>query len=553
MLLHDNDAHASALPLPELMGTREAFKARVKPLVSDQVFADTCKALEDEELEELHKLLVDWKQSKIKNESWLKQVWDDNYLCYRGSLPLGLNFSYELYEKYELATLIHGIAAVIQKLRLETLAPEPIKDGYFSMDPYSRLFYTRIPSLIRDMLIPCDLTQSKIAVVYKGSWSILSLTDAAGKLASPEAIKNALLSIQSGELQSTELGAITVADRDTAFQLRTALQEKSLNRFSLESLERSLFTVCLDNTRAYKDLLLGDARNRWFDKSLQIISNESFIGASFEHASCDGRVWSYFLAQVDAYLSSADLGSDTPELATELLRWSINPELRALLQKECEIYQGCAHDISLSSRSISVLTKNDIKGMACSPDAFAQFTFLAAYRSFTGRVVSAYGAISTGCFFEGRTESYRSASADMVAALDSFESRSPNFPEKLIQASATHSKNIKDALSLGGPERHLTGLMTMAALQDSALPGLFEDTGYLTLKHDIISTSSTTNALIKHFAFCPVVADGLGIGYGLTHEAFELVVSATKGSCIDPVLFIDAVENICSTVKNWNR
>ena len=95
----------------------------------------------------------------------------------------------------------------------------------------------------------------------------------------------------------------------------------------------------------------------------------------------------------------------------------------------------------------------------------------------------------------------------------------------------------------------MSGLQYMYAMYSNTAngetlvkPEIFEDDGYRALRHDALSTSSTTSACIDYFGFGPVVADGLGIGYGLKSDALHMMVSSYDKSDVTADVFLDNME-----------
>ena len=73
-------------------------------------------------------------------------------------------------------------------------------------------------------------------------------------------------------------------------------------------------------------------------------------------------------------------------------------------------------------------------------------------------------------------------------------------------------------------------------------PEIFDDEGYRALRYDVLSTSSSTSACIDYFGFGPVVADGLGIGYGLKTDALHMMVASYEKSGVGADVFLDSME-----------
>ena len=67
------------------------------------------------------------------------------------------------------------------------------------------------------------------------------------------------------------------------------------NKELLDRIETSLFALCLDDSspntldERFRDILHGDGKNRWFDKSFQfIVGRNGRFGVNGEHSGLDG-------------------------------------------------------------------------------------------------------------------------------------------------------------------------------------------------------------------------------------------------------------------------
>jgi len=115
--------------------------------------------------------------------------------------------------------------------------------------------------------------------------------------------------------------------------------------------------------------------------------------------------------------------------------------------------------------------------------------------------------------------------------------------EKFKKAIAAHMQTLARCQAGMGPERHMTGLLAMHKMyEDTDIPKIFADEGYLSLRHDALSTSSVTGPCIDFFGFGPVTQDGIGIGYGISAQSLNLMVTAYPESKIQPDVFINEVE-----------
>lgn len=560
------------LPIPALSDTCQNLRQVIRPLVDRDTWEQTLRLLDDFEGgsagPRLQQLLMDWRDSRGGNSSWLRPFWDDMYLSFRERLPVNMNYGLELTErrgKDALPLLVYGLCRALTELRCETLPPEPLKDGYLSMDMLRNMIYTRIPHYGRDTLYYPSLSgPMTAAVVCQGHWFILSLQYEDGSFLTPSAIKKALALIEAqGKALEPAAGisAFTSAPREQAAALRAELQHSLLNRTSLESIEKAAFSICLEQDPADQSgfntsLICGDAANRWFDKSLQIISTTGgYLGVNIEHAGCDASIWVYLFNRANSIVSSQEIPipPSSPSPAFRMLSWQTGGGFAAKLSAMRREFRAVTRDVTLCSRHITSISREVIKAKKCGPDAFVQLLFQAAYYQLTRRFQSVYEAVSTRSFYQGRTECVRSCTEESVAFVTAFVDRTApaaKLRERFYLAEQAHAQGIRRGQKALGPERHMTGLLSMYKMADGVInpplekPEIFDSEGYRTLCHTVLSTSSITAPFIGQFCFGPVVQDGIGIGYGLTPDALNLSVSAYSASGIDPSTFVNIFEEL---------
>ena len=566
MSIYDYDHMLPTLPIPELADTCENLKEISKPLLDKKEWADMCSAAESfkqKEGQTLQQDLLEWGAEQEGNSSWLRPIWDDNYLSFRDRLPINMNYTFQLIKdrwgNSALPKLLHGLCHILNGMRTETLPAEKLRETPLSMEMLSHTIYTRIPDTIRDILYyPPLLVPYTAAVVCRGHWFLLSLTDTHGNIHSPEALQRGLDKIRQTAEQMPEtagIGALTCAPRTEAADLRRLLQSSAVNRMNLQSLENSICVICLDETDSegfMRKLLIGSPGSRWFDKSIQFICNSTDLGINFEHAGCDAGIWVYLLSQVDEYAVNQITLDQTHNCTADirLLRFHISDDIIDQLKKISSKYIELSGRITVSERKLEALSHSAIKMINCRPDAVVQILYQAAYYKLTGRFRSTYEAVSTRVFFQGRTECIRPCTTEAVDFARSFVKKNADnvtIMEKFRLAEQAHMVQIKRCQNGLGAERHMTGLMSMHVMNSadaSTPPYIFETQGYKILKHDTLSTSSTTAPFIDFFGFGPVARDGIGIGYGFKSDALHVAVSAYDDSGIKPHEFINTLDEL---------
>lgn len=90
------------------------------------------------------------------------------------------------------------------------------------------------------------------------------------------------------------MGTLTSENRDVWAKLRTGLIENG-NESQLKLIDNALFCLCLDDLKTaepstlIRSFLHGNGKNRWFDKSYQLIIHaDGLASINFEHSWGDG-------------------------------------------------------------------------------------------------------------------------------------------------------------------------------------------------------------------------------------------------------------------------
>lgn len=565
MGLYEFDHTLPQLPIPPLEESCAELKKRVRPLVDDAAFAAFESALgafsaAGGEGPRLQQRLHEWQGALPGNASWLRPFWDDAYAASRASLPKSLNYTLQLTRNRwgvdAPAKFASALAHCIRRLREESL-PAEMARSYASMDSLQYMIYTRIPAPGRDIwYFPALAEPMQAAVVCRGHWFLLALTDMAGWIHSPATLAGGLAEIKrraNALPPALPVSAFTCTGREEAARLRAALSESMLNRLSLEAVEKAVFVICLDEDGLDEvtfgaGVVAGDAGNRWFDKSLQLICSGDQMGVSLEHSGCDGSVWAYMLNQVDQQLER-DARSPRPADGSPHIRqleWRVDGDLAARLVIVRDDFGAWGDSLSFSQRRIPSVSKGGIKARGCGPDSFIQILFQNAFYRQAGTFRSFYEAVSARTFYQGRTESVRTCTLQSAAFIRALEAgaRKEELREKFWAACAAHGEDIARCKQGLGCERHFTGLRAIHSMYtpDAPEPALFSTEGWLVLTADAMSTSSITGPAVDYFAFAPVVGDGVGLGYGLNANALHLALTAYEASGVDPAAFIEEVE-----------
>jgi len=279
-----------------------------------------------------------------------------------------------------------------------------------------------------------------------------------------------------------------------------------------------------------------DATNKYFDKTVQIIITKSGkIGFNVEHSTVDGTSISTLVSYVSKGLMMdlAQTNQTDCKPIVERKSWIVTEEIEKQLRQLKKNHQQQKKEYFLLTKTFTDFGADEIKKMNLSPDAFFHMALqLAQYRTY-GQFRSVYEPVSVRFFYEGRTECARATSLEKCNLVNAIENGFDiETLYSLMQvASVAHTERIKDCQRGFGIERHLYGLEQMYYLFGSELginnlPEMFRDEGYVTMRHDFISTSGMAYENAKYRMFAPVVKDGHGLAYFLLENTISINLSS---------------------------
>jgi carnitine O-acetyltransferase len=318
------------------------------------------------------------------------------------------------------------------------------------------------------------------------------------------------------------VGVLTTENRSTWAKVRQQMIDADEgNHATLEAIQRALFVVRLDdgqpqNADEYARVALhGDGRNRWFDKSFQIIVQANgHTAINAEHSGIDGST----LLSLFEYAVSGDASQDTatPPSATlspvERLRWTLTPDIERTIAIAEVHFDQLVANLGLKTLTFEHFGKNQIKQCKLSPDGFVQMALQLAHFKLHGACAPTYESAQTRLFFHGRTETIRSCSLQSLEFVQAMTQ--PDCPvetkrELLRKAVEWHTHQTREAMRGRGVDRHLLGLRLLAIEAGMELPALFKDPAYQFGWR--LSTSQVPTRSGSSLGFGPVTTDGYGI------------------------------------------
>ncbi len=568
-----NQKYLPSLPVPDLEATCNKLLEWVRPLVDQNSWHRTKRAVEafrrpGGDGETLQARLLEWaRQTDLPN--WLEPFWDEKYLKSRIPIPINVNFSTVCDDTPETANLGQIRRAVLlirltlefkSLLDREALAVDQIGDQPLCMMQFKRMFSAaRIPQrgidLIRSPISefhPTSPSEKHIVVLHNGHIFSMTVVDGRGDIRTAAQLEMDLNAIvaASAEKAATEerVGIMTTLNREEWADARAMLRDfHPDNQMYLDAIEGALFALCLDASspesmeERFRAALDGNGKNRWFDKSFQfIVGKNGHVAVNGEHAGLDGYPVHRLIRYIHQESGKSDLhrpnkAPRTSTKAPEKLNFRLSGNLRHMIRDASGKFEKLIDDTKAVVIEFCHFGKERIKAFNVSPDAFVQLALqLSQYRLF-GEFKSTYEVTVTRRFLHGRTETLRSVShqaVDFVKKMTADDATAESKAAALRTAAETHLARMKACMAGSGIERHMFGLQRIydrfgAELGINQMPAIFNDPGWLKLRHDTLSTTSNpdpTGVVLSGFG--PVVDDGFGICYTIIEDRITITLTS---------------------------
>lgn len=596
------------LPIPDLNETCQRYLDVLQPLQTEDEFEKT-KIATNKFLTgigpHLDHLLRDY--SKDKN-SYIEQFWFDSYLNYDSPVVLNLNPFFLLEDDptpinntqiKRATTLTQSSLNFVRALRREELPPDLIKKTPLCMDQYKNLFGSaRIPTN-SGCIMQTDETSHHIIVLSRSQFYWFDVLDKNNDLILSDdelalnfqSILNDSMKSTPSEIARSSFGVLTTENRKNWANLRSNLLNDPTNYKILKIIDTALFIVVLDDIELEtlndlsknmlcglsildKGVQIGTCTNRWYDKLQLIITKNAKAGINFEHTGVDGHTVLRFCSDIytDSILKFAKaINPNSPSIwksqSPKINRSNIDTNIITIPRK---LEWNLTSDLSLAlrfgeTRLSDLIAQNEfsvlefsgygsdfIKKLKCSPDAFIQMAFQAAYYSLYGKVECTYEPAMTKQFLHGRTEAIRTVSLESNLFVRRFFEDCSGIEklDLLRKACTKHSKTTRDCSNGLGQDRHLYALFNVwkrfvvddeedpndsdstignnnnlpEKFNKREIPSIFSDHGWDKLNNSIISTSNCGNPSLRVFGFGPVTSNGFGIAYIIKENSLTICV-----------------------------
>ncbi|MEH6532301.1 MAG: choline/carnitine O-acyltransferase [Photobacterium frigidiphilum] len=538
------------MPVPVLDETCHKLIKWAEPLLTQEEQTKTKKVIEQflqpgGDGEKLQNELIEW-GNKHAPSNWSAAAWQDIYLESRGPLAINSNVFYYLKSKLNekgssqanIATaLVVSVYNFISLLDKKELTVDMQKDMPLCMNQYNNLFSsTRIAQQGMDEL-KVSSSRKHIVIMHKQRIYKVDILDEKGNIRSPSAIESDLDCIVAISEKGQNVGVLTTMPRDAWAESRANLLQISVNnREAMTAIEDAAFALCLDEntpeeiTEVSKQLLHGDGKDRFFDKSLQfIVFKNGKTGINFEHTGVDGSVMLRLVAHI--YDTIDQVSFDEKDVSTKTegslalrvkeVEFDLDDALVQTTRAAVDLFVQHSANNQIRVLNFTQFGKNQIKQFGVSPDAFVQLALQLAEHKLYGKCYSAYEAVMTRTFLDGRLDVLYTVTPESMAFIHNI--RDPDCStqakkDSLIKAAQKHIERANECRFGHGIYTHLLALKYRykVAGRDigiDTLPEIFTNEGYQALTHSVVCTSTTSEYGVELAGYGPLVDDGYGIRY----------------------------------------
>ncbi|CAG8496162.1 1854_t:CDS:2 [Diversispora eburnea] len=402
-----------------------------------------------------------------------------------------------------------------------------ILQGPLCMNQYKRQFgVSRIPDFPVDRIITTWPSIAKhIIVIYKDQIFKVQVLGERGERVSIDSIKRQL-----------HLLIERVNNYNNNSELQPPIGLLTGEHLNLETIDNALFVVALDDYSVDKDISHHNSfhafngRNRWFDKSIQIIlQNNGQAGVNCEHTPSDavasGLIFNDIVSKCDPP-NSTSTSLPTPQH----LNWVIDNTINDIIHSAQINIQNAIDNVDIVLLYYHEYGSNWLKSVKYSPDAFVQMAIQLAYYRQYGEPCATYESASTRGFLHGRTETVRSCSIDSLAFTKDFDDKDIK-KEKKIELFTTAIKSHIEYMiaAVNGVDRHLLGLRTqLQSDKEKENASLFNDLSYQKSSYYKLSTSNMSLGVKFICGFGAVVPDGYGVCYMINSDKLRFSISSYK-------------------------
>jgi len=548
MNMYDCQKSLSKLPLPTLDNTCRKLMNWSKIFLSEDEIELTRDAINHFQFADgvgpiLQNHLRDLSQDP-KLDNWLEPFWSKSYLSSPSPLPTGNNVTFILDKNPQmkylslpefLTSLIITLFEFNELILTESLDIDYQRKQPLCMSQYKTLLSTtRIPGKIKDFHLT-ESNASHVILIHQGHYYRLNVLDDNRKILSYNTLHQSIMTILNSpkKINRLALGALTTLPRRKWAHLRSHLIAiDPRNGKNLHQMESALGVFILDqnqyknDSQMFKNLFCGDSYNRWYDKSLQFILNETGdFGINYEHSGVDGTTLGHLVAYLYQNLRTFETSSNIiKKTSVDEITFNLDDLLKSAIKEAETLSQEAYESLAFEVLPFTDFGKEHIKTLGVSPDSFVQIGIqLAQYKIFQ-KVFNAYESVMTKQFLGGRTETMRPVTRESMTFV-----KNPTLVG-LKAASLKHVERINECKNSQGIERHLFALLKTheKLFPLKPLPKIFSSPGYKAITIDYFSTSTSSSFGMRYAGYGPLIKDGFAVRYLVYKDRLHFVLSCQK-------------------------
>ncbi|XP_052852065.1 uncharacterized protein LOC128262071 isoform X2 [Drosophila gunungcola] len=572
-------------PVLPLKQSLASYLSSIEPLLTAEELEKeqkVTKKFADNEGHDLQQLL---EEEAEHCSNWLTPRWTRAaYLGYQAPLTVfsspGLSFPLQEFSETTdfltfTAKAIYGICEFKQLVDQNKIPV--VKMGKNDLD--NSQFY-KIFGTIRRPGRFCDTLQQfsdadYVVVVHKNNYYKLPIYCESGKLLNVPSLVDALQEIIDCPIGKGEpYGLLTHDNRSNWAEAYAALSCPHGNADTVETIEQSLFLVCLDEwvpicqgeeriVQAHQLLHGGGLRqnsaNRWMDKTIQLIVNPNGLaGFCYEHSPADCQPLAMLMDFVQQKVNEENYGGESSEpqkdVSSTLLKFQATNECINLWM--CQAMRNIhriASQLQMNVFQFECHGKCFIKAQGLNTDSYIQLALGLAYYSVHEKIPAQYESAHLRIFIEGRTEAIRSTSNESKAFVLAMQSETASRHEQLValqRAVDAHERLTKEAITGQGIDRHLFGLQQMALENGMPSPEFFQSKGFVRSVSFQLFTSQVATSHESFMAYGPLLSDGYGCCYNPQEDKIIFAISAWKNSPqISPFKYGTAIKKSLNAMR----
>lgn len=504
------------------------------------------------------------------------------WLSCRDGLPLANNYVLQLEDDPQASTLTERAARLIaaalnlyQSIHARVLSPDMASNLPLEMDQYLRCFAThRLPRPKCDELVTVTGSHH-IAVLIGGLVHCLALDLQHGTVllsALQQALDRIVGGVDAGHDADMAPGMLSAMPREQWAWQRGELLKDNHNQQTLRLLEKSLFIVCLDIgvppgspggfTACLRD---GNAHNRFYDKSMQIVVMENGkAGLCFERAAVDGSVAMGFAVRLQAEslrLSAADRGADgqAEGIRTRAASWVMSAALKQQLLAAKKSIAEKRSRRSIETWIMPRIGKRRLKTLNISGDAVVQLAIQLAVYEVTGETPAIFEPVQTRHFAGGRMDFIVPVTSESLEAAHALRNPVANpyhVARYVRRAAKEHQQMVLRTKNGRGLIAHLLALNAIQAgdttsagksWQQAVLPRI--DKGLQALfRQDVLAANGSGGSGVAYFGPIGPRPDMLSIGYLIKEDGIAFDLRADGRFCAQARVLRSALEKALTAI-----